>query len=106
MPYANRRPSLPDELVELAWERAKDENGEVWVLDRDGREVRIRWEPGQSRKGVWDMGHRRGAEYRKLREECLGHNITLDEFLERYKTVVNYEVQHPGRNRSRVDESS
>ncbi|MBC2932240.1 HNH/ENDO VII family nuclease [Nocardioides sp. zg-1228] len=105
LPYANSRPDYGKGQVDEVWENAKDENGEVWVLDKDGNLVKIDWRPGDPQKDVWDMGHVRGEEYRKLRDEYLSGKITKEEFLERYQAPRNYEVAHPGRNRSHVDEA-
>lgn len=105
LPYANSRPSYGKKQVEEVWENAKDGNGEVWVLDKNGDRVKIDWEPNQRRRHVWDMGHVPGQEYRKLRDDYLSGKMTKDEFLEEYRDVENYEVAHPGRNRSHVDEA-
>ncbi|WP_457189532.1 HNH/ENDO VII family nuclease [Nocardioides sp. P5_E3] len=105
LPYANSRPGYDKDQVNKVWENAKDENGDVWVLNKDGDLVKIDWQPGQPQKDVWDMGHVRGEEYRKLRDEYLSGKITKEEFLERYRDPRNYEVAHPGRNRSHVDEA-
>lgn len=106
MPYANHRPDYSDQQVLDVWEDAKDENGEVWVTDRDGERVQIEWEPGEPRKDVWDMGHVPDAQYRDLRHAYLNHEISLEDFIEEYRDPDNYRVEHPDRNRSHVDELS
>lgn len=106
MPYANHRPDYAEGQVDEVWDAAKDENGEVWVTDRNGDRVQIEWEPGQARKDVWDMGHVPDAQYRDLRKAYLDHDISLKDFLDEYRDVDNYRVEHPGRNRSHVDEIS
>ena len=105
LPYANSRPGYGKGQVDEVWDNAKDANGDVWVLDKDGNRVKIDWQPGQPQKDVWDMGHVRGEEYRKLRDEYLSGKIDKDEFLRRYRNPDNYEVADPGRNRSHVDEA-
>lgn len=105
LPYANSRPSYGKGQVDEVWENAKDANGDVWVLDKDGNRVKIEWHPGQPRRDVWDMGHLPEQEYRKLRDEYLSGKISKEEFLRRYRDPDNYEVAYPGRNRSHVDEA-
>ncbi|MGN0065836.1 MAG: HNH/ENDO VII family nuclease [Nocardioides sp.] len=104
LPYANNRPSYDKDQVNKVWDKAKDENGEVWVLDKDGKLVKIDWKPGDPQTGKWDMGHLPGEEYRHLRDEYLSGKISKEEFLRRYRDPDNYEVSHPGRNRSHQDE--
>ena len=53
-PYTNSRPSFRKGVVEEVWENAKGPDG--LVRDPNTGEV-INWTPGESRKGVWDMGH-------------------------------------------------
>lgn len=105
LPYADGRPGYGNGQVDEVWDNMpKDENGDVWVLDKNGDPVRIEWEPGQPRRDVWDMGHQEGREYRDLVDQYLNHEISKEEFLQRYRNADNYEVQDPGRNRSHVDE--
>lgn len=88
------------------WVRVSDGSKADGLLDLggDGKWKLVEWSPGQSRKGVWDMGHVPGEEYVKLHRRYMNHEITAKEFLEEYHDVDNYDVQDPGRNRSRVDE--
>lgn len=105
LPYANSRPSYGDDQVEQVWNRAKDADGEVWVLDKNGDPVKVDWQPGQPRRDVWDMGHVPGQEYRTMREEYLSGQISKEEFLKWYRDPDNYVVENPGRNRSGIDEA-
>ena len=105
LPYANGRPNYAPDQVEEVWDNAKDANGDVWVLDEKGNRVKVEWEPGEPRRGVWDMGHNTGSEYRDLLDDYLDHKITKEEFLERYRDPDNYSVQHPLRNQSHIDEA-
>ncbi|MFT4263111.1 MAG: HNH/ENDO VII family nuclease [Nocardioides sp.] len=105
MPYANNRPSYSKTQVEDVWRQSAGDGDSVWVPDKNGDLVEITWKPGESRVGKWDMGHRTGEEYRDLRDDYLNHRITKEEFLREYRKPENYEVQHPGRNRSHVDEA-
>ena len=104
LPYANHRPSYTADQVREVWEAAKDADGEVWVMGPDGNPVRVEWEPGQPRQGVWDMGHQSDRPYRDLREDYLSHRISREEFLEAYHDPDNYRPEDPSRNRSHVDE--
>jgi hypothetical protein len=105
MPYANHRPSYaPGQELEV-WENFADEDGGVWVEGPDGQDVRIEWEPGTPRAGVWDMGHATNFEYGALRMRYLSKEISLETFLEQYRDVDRYEVQHPTVNRSRRNEA-
>ena len=130
--YANDRPPYAKEQVEKVWTNSRNQqiaeirNGdlnlpepgpdEMWVRTKDdatgpdlhevdGQKWRkIEWKPGEPREGLWDMGHKSGEEYKKLREEYLSGDISEEEFLSRYQDENNYRVEDPGRNRSRVDE--
>ncbi len=104
MPYANSRPSHTKEFILEVWENAKDANGEVWVRDRHDNWVKIEWDEFSSRTGKWDVGHVPGEEYRFLHDKYMKREITLETFIGENKNIVNFEVQHPGRNRSGVDE--
>lgn len=106
MPYANNRPGYGPDQVDDVWRKALDEDGDVWVRNKDGDLVKIDWEPGQPRRDVWDMGHRPGAEYRDLRDDYLSGKISKEEYLARYRNPDNYAPEHPGRNRSGVDEAT
>ncbi len=105
MPYANSRPSYGKGQVDEVWNKAKDEAGEVWVRNKDGELVKIDWKPGQPREGKWDMGHNAGREYRDLRDDYLSGKISKEEFVAEVQKAGNYRVEHPGRNRSHVDEA-
>lgn len=106
LPYANpkRRPKYADGQVDDVWENAKNADGEVWVQNRDGDWYEVTWQPGQSRKGVWDMGHVPGEEYRRLHDDYMSHRISKEDFLERYRDADNYRVEDPLRNQSHDDE--
>ena len=79
-PYTNSRPSFRKGVVEEVWENAKGPDG--LVRDPNTGEV-INWTPGESRKGVWDMGHLPEAKYSEMHEdmdimgECRCQNQTL-----------------------------
>ncbi len=105
LPYANSRPDYGPTQVDDVWKNApRDANGDVWVRDRDGNLVKVEWEPGDPRKGKWDMGHVPDHEYRDLLDDYLSGKISKEKFLEEYRDPDNYRVEHPGRNQSHVDE--
>ncbi|MCL2849286.1 MAG: GH-E family nuclease [Micrococcales bacterium] len=108
--WANDRPPYAPGQVDGVWEaqpKVIDENGIPYVeaINKDGDLVRIYWNPGEPRQGVWDMGHKTGREYRDLRERYLSHQIDEATFLEEYQKTGHYEVQDPGYNRSHQGEA-
>ena len=89
------------------WVRVRDDARTEGLVDlgKDrGKWRRIEWHPGDSRTGVWDMGHVQGAKYSDLHDRYMHGDITTEQFLKRYHRVRNYSVEDPGRNRSHVDE--
>lgn len=133
MPYADHRPPYEAGQVEQVWEDSRNqqlmdiEDGELdlplpgpdqmWVKahpdadptglhpDGEGNNWRlIEWRPGESRQGLWDMGHLPEERYRDLRRDYLEGTISLEEFLDRYRDPDNYRVEDPSRNRSHLDE--
>ena len=71
-----------------------------------GKWRKVTWEPGQPRKGVWDMGHLEDSSYAKEHQKYMssGGRYTPEEFEQWYQKSEYYEPQDPGRNRSRVDD--
>jgi hypothetical protein len=131
LPYANSRPDFAPGQVESVWDLSRDEQlldihdsrvglpepgpnqqwvrlhpegpiGEDWIV-HDGHRL-IEWQPGDPRKGLWDMGHVEGGEYRYQREDYLSGITTYEEFLETFRDPTQYRVQDPFRNRSHIDE--
>jgi HNH/ENDO VII superfamily nuclease with conserved GHE residues len=51
------------------------------------------------------MGHLPNHEYKTLQQKFLNKEITEEEFLREYRNPKNYQVEHPGRNRSHQDEA-
>lgn len=105
-PCANQRPRLPTRLVQAVWDRAvaASPDGVVRVLDYLDNLIEIHWQPGQSRAGLWDMGHIPRAPYARLQYQYLNHEISLEQFRTEYFRVENYRVEHWLRNRSHMDE--
>ncbi len=66
--YRACRPSFRKGVVDSVWESAVGAaiaQGLDYILDPAGVRIPIdTWKPGQSRTGVWDMGHVPGHEYR------------------------------------------
>ena len=96
-PYANSRPSFRKGVIEKVWENAKGEDG--LVRDPNTNEV-IHWNPGESRKGVWDMGHIPTAKYSKVHEAYMNGKLTTKEFVDWYNDPANYKPELPSNNRS------
>lgn len=129
VPYSNkkRRPEYGEGQVEEVWKQSRDqqlkdikngdlevdqngfvptklEKDEIYVIDVDGNWRSVKWKPGQSRGGKWDMGHREGHEYRKTYKDYMSGKISKEEFLKTYQDPKNYKVEDPKRNQSHVDE--
>lgn len=129
VPYSNKkkRPEYGEGQVEAVWKQSRDqqledikngdlevdqngfvptklEKDEIYVIDVDGNWGSVKWKPGQSRGGKWDMGHREGHEYRKTYKDYMSGKISKDEFLKTYRNPKNYKVEDPKRNQSHVDE--
>lgn len=96
-PYTNSRPSFRKGVVEEVWENAKDPDG--LVRDPNTGEV-INWTPGESRKGVWDMGHIPEAKYSEMHEAYMNGELTTKEFVDWYNDPANYRPELPSNNRS------
>lgn len=75
---------------------------EDWTVENGHR--LIDWQPGEPQKGLWDMGHVDGREYRTLREAYLSGQMTFEEYMAEYRNPNNYTVQDWYRNRSHIDE--
>ena len=96
-PYTNSRPSFRKGVVEEVWENAKGPDG--LVRDPNTGEV-IDWTPGESRKGVWDMGHIPEAKYSEMHEAYMNGELTTKEFVDWYNDPTNYRPELPCNNRS------
>ena len=96
-PYTNSRPSFRKGVVEQVWENAKGPDG--LVRDPNTGEV-INWTPGESRKGVWDMGHIPEAKYSEMHEAYMNGELTTKEFVDWYNDPANYRLELPSNNRS------
>ncbi|ART70532.1 hypothetical protein BTO20_20095 [Mycobacterium dioxanotrophicus] len=132
LPYANGgRPPFGPGQVEDTWHISRDEQldqisggrldlpapgqNQQWVLLHpngpigDGWTVEnghrlIEWQPGDPRKGLWDMGHPPGEEYRLTRDAYLRGELSYEEFWNINRDPNNFRVQDPYRNRSHIDE--
>ncbi|POO56710.1 PAAR-like domain-containing protein [Agrobacterium rosae] len=98
-PYSDpkRRPKYADGQVEDVWEKAKDENGDVYDPNTGEK---LTWDKFKSRAGQWDMGHKPGHEYRTLHRDYMENRITKDEFLQKYRDPNNYQPESVNGNRS------
>lgn len=96
-PYANSRPSFRKGVVDEVWENAKGPDG--LVRDPNTGDI-INWNPGESRKGVWDMGHIPEAKYSEMHEAYMNGELTKKEFVDWYNDPNNYRPELPSNNRS------
>jgi len=74
------RPSYRKGIVDKVREAFTDADG---VL-RDSRGKPIDWQPGQPRKGIWDMGHRHGKKYHEWWLHYINGEMTTAEFRDWY----------------------
>ena len=99
--YEDGRPTHKAGLAEDVFEANKQEGK---VYDSLGNE--IEWTPGQQRKGVWDLAHKPGYEYKHLKKALVEGRITQEQFLEYYNNPKYYYPENPSYNRSHVGERS
>ncbi len=97
--YKSRnRPSFRNGVVEDVWKNAtRDVNGNV--IDINTGDI-LNWDGKSSRIGKWDMGHKPGEEWHKLRQEYIDGNKTWEEVLDEYNDATKYQPEKPGSNRS------
>ena len=103
---------LPKPGEDQMWVRVRDDaefEGESLVTLTDdlgfsSKYRLIEWRPGESRNGLWDMGHKPDAKYDTNFKLYMSGKLSLRRFLEDYRTTDNYLVQDPGRNRGHYDE--
>ncbi|MBF9350457.1 hypothetical protein HA138_11800 [Mycobacteroides chelonae] len=95
---------LPEPGPDQQWVRLHPTGpiGDDWTVENGHR--LIEWQDGDSRTGLWDMGHVGGNEYAKLRDQYHDGLITFRDFIDEYRDPENYRVQDPYRNRSHIDE--
>ena len=72
---------------------------------RDWRGEPIDWQPGQPRKGIWDMGHRPGHQYRDVWRSYVNGDMTPQQFVDWYNEPKNYRVEFSSKNRGHKDEN-
>ncbi|MER2171125.1 MAG: T7SS effector LXG polymorphic toxin [Psychrobacillus psychrodurans] len=92
------RPSFRKGIPELTFENAKGPDG--LVRDPLYPEKIIEWEPGQPRKGVWDMGHLPEHKYSDIHKRYLNGELTPKELRDWYNNPDNYRPELPSTNRS------
>ncbi|TDW09195.1 putative toxin of predicted polymorphic toxin system [Breznakia blatticola] len=93
----NNRPSYRKGVVEDVYENAKNTDG--IVRDPNTGDI-IEWEPGTSRNGIWDMGHKPDAKYSDMYKRYLDGELTPKEFRDWYNDPANYWPEIPANNRS------
>lgn len=96
-PYAKSRPTYGKDQVEQVWESNKKKNGTV--VDPNTGEV-LTWDKSVKPR-LWDMGHKKGHEYKKLHKDYMDGKISKEKFLEEYRNPKNYRPESRNANRSR-----
>ena len=91
------RPSFRRGVVERVFHAARAPNGHTYC-PHCGKG--LRWRAGEGRKGSWDMGHRRGHEWWRLRDRYLRGELTRAELRDEYNRVEVYQPECPACNRS------
>ena len=99
-PYAKHRPTHRKGVVEAVWNK-EFELGDGKVFDPNETWKELRWDKTRSRAGQWDMGHRPGEEYWRLKEKYDSGIIDKKEFLRQYNDPGRYRPEDPSANRSR-----
>lgn len=90
--YWENRPSYALGQRDAVWNKASS-NGKKTVRDPNTGKILKYDEP-------WDMGHRTGQEYDKLRDMYYRGEISEEEFLAEYRNPDNYYPEDPASNRS------
>lgn len=90
--YWEKRPSYAPGQRDAVWNKASS-NGKKTVRDPNTGKILKYDEP-------WDMGHRTGQEYDKLRDMYYRGEISEEEFLAEYRNPDNYYPEDPASNRS------
>ena len=92
-PHEFRVPS-----VLAVWDRAQRGSKKDTRIDwRNGKEVGP-WQPGQSRDGIWDMGHIE-PWYKVVERLKRRKNVTRDDVLDAFNDISNLGVEDPITNR-------
>jgi predicted ribonuclease toxin of YeeF-YezG toxin-antitoxin module len=95
-PY--RRPSGYRRGVrDLVWEMAKGKDGKV----RDPLTKRV-----MRKSDPWDMGHKRGYEFRKHQASAAKRGISRKQFLDEHNVAKKYRPELPSSNRSHAGEDT
>jgi hypothetical protein len=101
-PYlSGSRPSFRKDLEVKVFEQNRGPDGVV----RDPNTLdEIDWQPGQTRRGVWDMGHIPEQKYSIVRARYVAGEMTPQEFRDWYNTAEHYRPELPSNNRSHAFE--
>jgi len=103
LPYSDptSRPSFRSGVVQRVWDAAIGPDG--LVRDPNTGDV-IDWTSGDSRRGVWDMGHVPGQRYADQHARYMAGDLTPAEFRDWYNDPAHYRPELPGNNRSHLYE--
>lgn len=97
-----RRPHFSEALVKAVWDKApKDEKG--YVICEVCKNP-IVWEHSDPRKGVWDVGHRPGIEFWRLRDLVLAGKLSSADFLAIHEDPSNFRPEHSKCNQGHTGE--
>ena len=100
IPYLKSRPGYAKNQIEQVWNNAASGHPLGKVFDRNTGEE-LSWDRDLPRNGQWDMGHRRGMEYRSLHQDYVDGQISKEQFLDKYRDPAKYRPESPSANRSR-----
>ena len=96
--YSNKRPKYARGQIKAVWDRAKKESTDGIVRDPNtGEELYYNAITGARN---WDMGHKYGMEYWRMKEKYINGEITEKYFLEWFQNPDNYQPEARGANRS------
>lgn len=104
LPYTRSRPDYGPGQERTVWNREAGPDGTVTRPDHNGNPVNMRYDQTDEGRRIWNMGHRPGEEYDKLRDQFLSGRIDKEEFLRRYRDTERYDVEHWRHNQHHVGE--
>ena len=97
------RPYIRNWVVEAAagsiGDRFVDANDDTLPIPGDKKR------PSSLRKGKYDLGHRKGSEFQKMKEVAEKKGLTQKQFNDQMNDPKHYQVEHPSENRSHKHEA-
>ena len=106
MEFGNLRELPKFENDRQMYVRARDDatGKDVFETSKGQKWRLIEWAPGESRLGVWDMGHVPKQKYSTWHDDYMRGKMTTEEFVRKFQTEEYYQAEDPSRNRSHDDE--